>query len=261
MADRIGNIGADDVQSAVVAGTVSLLGFVGLAFVLGVQFSIRQVGWLMFGMVAVGFLAQRTGEISVGLSVITVALALVVVEYAVPGFVVSAFNPILGPVQSITGIELSSIDPLQFFILTVTFVVVMVWLRIRLSGKKKFVDTTTDLTLKEIGRVWQTYVTVTRIVFLFLLSLVAVVFVNAGQAVGEVGNLMAEAPYFASSGLITIFGWLTHGGSLPIVGGIPFLKDISPVGWLFIAGLVIFAAAASREGSSGPVSQFLRRRS
>jgi hypothetical protein len=249
-----------DFRDVIVAGIVSLAAVLALLFLFGVTLALSQVVWLVFGFIILGFLVRRTTDLQIGFILIGFGLLLTINEYFVPDIVSEALNPVYQIWVYITGIELAKIEPLRLTILIALFVTVMIYIRLRLSGEKKFADTTADKTFAELNRYARRYITIGRL-FVFFLFSIALLFMNQlAELLGELGGVLADAPVVSSNVFAILSGYFALGGDAPVIGTVPLLGDLTAIELLVLLVGVLFLAAAVKYSSSGPLSRALRQR-
>lgn len=245
---------------------VAISGLLALALVSAVLWAFNipiQTGegvLLVFLFFALSFGVRRSLDISVGFGVITLALLYLLANTILPTLIVRPFVNLLDRIEGIFGLAIfPKVGPVAFFVLAVTFVAVMIAIRLRVTGKRKFTRTIADSVLKEFGRYVDAYLNVGRLVILFSFGAVVLTLRQSVQLFGEIGNIAAEVPFVSANLFTGIVGFDALGGSVPIIEDIPLFGDLTPEGWLVLVVLVLGLAAATRWDSSGPLSRFLDR--
>lgn len=249
-----------DLASSVTSGLVTIAALAGAAWVIGFEINPMTMLWIgiIFSIVAVA--ARRGADLEVGFVVIGGALLLAVNEYLLPDIVSEAFAPFHQALMLVTGIDLSEIEPITMTIVLVSFVFVMIYLRYRISGEKKFADTTTDKTLAELANYARRYITIGRLAVFFAISVIALFMSEIAELSGAVGELMAGAPVVVSNLWAIFLGFTALDGEIPMIGEVPFFVDVTATGFFILGLMGLLLAVASRWSSSGPLNQFITNR-
>lgn len=249
-----------DVASSITSGAIVLVVFGLVAWMLGFTFDVMTMAWLLgiFGVVTLA--ARRGADLEVGFVIIGASLLLIVNEYLLPDIVSDAFAPMHQAWIFFTGIDLSQVEPLSAFIVLTTFVFLMIYLRVRISGQKRFANTAADKTFSELSNYGRRYISIGRLAVFFVFSVVLIFMTEAGQLLGEVGNAIASAPVVASNiGAIAV-GYVAIDGSIPGIGEVPVIADAFATLFLVLSLALLGLGVASRADSSGPLSQFVSNR-
>lgn len=247
-------------RSVIASGVVVIAAFSMIAWLLGFPIDATTVFVLSILFAGVAFAARRGADLQVGFVVIGIGILLVINEYLLPQIVSEAFSPIHGIWMAITGINLGEIEPLRLTILIVAGVFVMIYLRVRLSGEKKFANTAADKTLAELANYARRYISIGRVTVFFLFSILVLLMSQASELLGEIGNVMAGAPVIVSNLWAVFIGFAALDGELPGIGEVPFFVDIGATGFFILAVIGLAIAVATRWESSGPLSQMVKNR-
>lgn len=252
-------LNVNNVKESVLVGAISLVGIIALLWVFGVTVSFEQFAGLLVVFSAIGWYTRRDADVSVGFVIITAALVMIAVEYAVPNAIVEPFGFINATTKWLVGIDLGAVDPFAFFVIAVVFVALTIAVRHRITGKTKSARPIADQVAREFARFIDTYLSIGRIVILLSAGAILSVFEQAAQLSGVVGNWIAEAPFVAGNLVTGLAGYLSLGGTLPYVGSIPLLDSLTASAFAVFAVLVVFLAAAAEYDGSGPLSQYLKQ--
>lgn len=252
-------INVDNVRESIIVGGTALLGITALLWVFGVAIGFKQFAGLLLAFSAIGWFTRRSADVSIGFAIISIALVLMAIEYLVPRALIEPFTFVNATVDWLIGLNLAEMDPFAFFVVAVVFVALTIAVRHRATGQTIFGRPIADQVAREFARYIDTYLSIGRIVILLSVGAVMMFLEQMAQLSGVIGGWAADAPFVVGNFATALTGYLSLGGSLPYVGGIPLLGDLDAGAFAVFAVLVIFLAAAARYDGSGPLSQYLKQ--
>lgn len=211
--------------------------------VIGQQVTILVV----LSMAVLGYIVEQTGEFSIPFWLSFAGVLGLVVEFLVPGFIVQQFDPLLDSLRAATGLDLGAFDAVQFFVLS-SVAIVVIWVvsaRFGLEGYRKAKKPTTvaNRVRARAEKLTDQYFTIGRIAAAFAVTVFIIGFRQGGELAGDIGGQLAEVPFIVSNVITAILGYLSLGGSLPILSQIPLLSGLSAGEFaVLVLGIVIVAA-------------------
>lgn len=231
---------------------------VAVAWVFGFELSLNAILALLAATAGLSYVSTKSGEITVGFTLVSVALVLLLADWIVPAWLVDPFTPFVNALEALWGVDLAAFDPLSAFIITVTGVGLAIGLSLRLSGRAKKPSTIANRVLAQYARYVETYITIGRLALLFLASLVIVALQQLAELSGSLGDAAANAPLVVSNLATGLAGFLSLGGSLPVIATLPIIGDLTAGEFGFFVVVVLVIAAAVRWEGSGSLERFLR---
>lgn len=229
------------VQYAVVVVVIGAL-----AWAFGTLMTPEAGAALFFALFGLSYVTAQSGQIDVPFVLSFVAGLLLLAEFALPGFVTGAFDPFVAAIGGAIGIDLRSLDAVQFAVLAVAAILTIWVVKIRLYGRAKKPDTIVKRVRTRAEKLADTYLTIGRLIAGFGLMVVVMFFSQAGELAGEAGTVLAEVPFVAANVVTAVLGFVGLGGEVPILSDIPIFSEIGPAGFLALVVLVVGAAAAVR---------------
>lgn len=165
-----------------------------------------------------------------------------------PDWLIAPFAAVVGLVVGGTTDQLAGFAVVPF---AVGLLLVMIAvLAVRNAQKYSRTETIAKNTVGDIQGIIEEYVTIGRLVVTSLLSLLVFVLAQGGDVLGVLGDQIAQAPLIAANALTVLLGYLTLGGTLPQLGTLPAVSEITPLGWVIVAGGLFVAALAFREADT-----------
>lgn len=202
---------------------------------------------VVLALAILGFITEQTGTISIPFALSFAAVLALVVEFLVPGFVVSQFDPILALLAGSLGLDLRNLDALQFAVLSAAAIVV-IWVvsaRFGLKGYRKAKKPTTvaKVVRKRAERLVDTYFTIGRLAIAFAATAVIMLFMQGGILAGDLAGQLSEVPFVVANVLTALLGYLSLGGSFPVLDQLPLLGALSAGEFaVLVLGIIIMAA-------------------
>lgn len=209
--------------------------------VVGGIFGDLNTAAILFGAVVASYYVTATsGEVSFAFTVTSVAVLLLLAEFVLPGWVVSAVPPFWEWV----GFQAGAIDPVRFAVTAVIAVLASWAFSIRVWGRAKKPDTIAKRMNTRAQRLVDTYLTIGRVVAAFGIAVVGLFLAQGGELAGELGAWMGAEPGFSAAIINAIVGILALGGPVPILEQLPLFGDIAWGGYAVVVFVVIVVAAA-----------------
>lgn len=254
---------SDNVSPQMVGGVTAIAAVLGLiiavVWAFDIPFSMRRFLALAGLLSLLALVAHQSPDYSVGFIIVTLGLLGIIIEFLIPDVVVKQFEAIAVIINDLLGVDVfAAIDPLPFFLIGVVVVAAMIMARIRLSNQRVYADKIVDLTLKEFATYLQRYITIGRLLAMFLFGAVLITFQEGGELFGALGDMLVQAPFVAVSIFQGIVGFDALGGSLPWIGTLPLVGSLGPWDWAFLVGVMIVLAAGAKFDTSGPLARMFR---
>lgn len=248
---------SSEMRGTIAAVVVATLLFAFVSIGSGAGISIRSM-MIVFTLLMFGsFFTRQSADYTLGFVLVTAALLFVLADYVLPGFIVSPFGFITGMLSSIMGIDLAEIESWQFFVLSVTFVGVIIATRIRYSGAGKYADTVFDRTLRELMKYADNYVSFARALAIFALGILFIFAEQAASVMGVAGSRLADVPFVASNFVIALAGYASLGGDVVIVDSLPLFGTLTALDFAVFSILVIGVAAGTKYDARGALGRIV----
>lgn len=190
------------------------------------------VAWFLL-LAAVAWLGYNTDEISVGFTFSAVAIALLLTQHILPGWLTRPFAPIS---QVLIGRQLGGVSATRFAVLVAGLILAYWAFRVRAFGRGKKPSTIVKRLRQKSEQLVREYVTIGRVTVAFGFSAAYIVAGQLGQLSGELAGMLAGGPVMA--GYAATIGGI-WGRS---VAGIPVLSGLSGIQFLW-AVFIIFVVA------------------
>lgn len=251
----------DEARENIIAGVVSFSFVALIVWAFGLDVGIYQFAGMLTVILALGWISRNTADLTVGFIILSLAILYLLIDLLAPTFLTEPFGVFIAQFESLVGFAPSDVPPWALFVITLVFVPLMIGFRMRATGKAKKLPTIIDRTSRRLARMVQAYATIGRLVALFIFAAAVIVLEQGAELAGQIGNVVAEAPFIASNIVVGLSGYLSLGGGLPYIGTLPLLGDMTrPVTFAAFVITVLALAAAVRWEGSGPLNQFLDRR-
>lgn len=248
---------ANELRGTLAASMVATGLFAFVSVGSGAGFSIRAFAIVFMMMLFGSVFTRQTADYTLGFVLVTVALLFVLADYVLPGFVVSPFGFFAEMASAIMGINVAEIESWQFFVLSVTFVAVVIATRIRYSGAGKYIDTVFDRTLRELLKYVRNYVSFFRALAIFGLGVVFIFAESSASFLGVAGDRLAEVPFVFSNFVIALAGYASLGGDVIIFENLPLFGSLTALDFAVFSMLVIAVAAATRYDARGALGRIV----
>lgn len=258
---------------AIVALTVIAILIWGFSESIGMPVELRPfaTGFVVLAaaFVALSFYTDKSGEFVVTFGIISITLLLVVLRGAqevglLPDWIVSVLASVVNPGLAMFGLKTSFETLLEtsvsLFILIVPAAAIAIGAGIRYRGDAKSLDVIADRTFERLSRYAETYFDIGRLFVFFLVTLVTLLLISIANFAGQVGDIASQFPSEIATMITGLAGYLSLGGTLPFVGGIPIIGDLTAAEFAFLVIVVLLVAAAVKGRGSGSLSQFIRGR-
>lgn len=218
-----------------VIGLVAVLVGVGIATgAVGLAVNPVVAGMVVAGFAGLAYGVAQGDEFSVSFG-LTVGAALVVLFQLAPDVISSRlpFAPAIEGLDAITVVVIVGMVVLFWWVLDIRFI----------SQTAKNPDTVAKKVNKRFVKLIETYATVGRVAFIAGITAGVAILGQAGVGLGEVGAIVADVPWIAANIATAGLGYLSLGGSLPVIGSLN--ANVTPALFGGLAVILILAAAAA----------------
>jgi hypothetical protein len=237
---------ADSPLKTLVKSGLVIGAFVLLFALVGVRISPMAAAVTFGAFAAVAYAADTTGGIDVSFVLLSTAIIAIAGSIILPDAVGQATTSILQAL-GFPAVEIQPVLLLAFALLVITTVWVIDIRFISTTAKKP--STVVKRLTRRYERLFDEYAQIGRLIAVGLASLGAIFLGQFAVGFGEVGTMLAEAPAFVGWVLTSLAGYLSLGGSLPIVGSdVPLIGTLTAGGFAVLVGLILLVALGVRYG-------------
>lgn len=235
---------ANDPTETLAKAALAALGLLALFIIVGLNFGLQTAFFAFAIFAALSYATDTAGRINVGFVVSLLALLALFVEVFLPA---SIAGPIAEAVASL-GVPVAELNgTLLFFWAAV--VILLIWIiDIRFISKTaKKPNTVAKRVTRRSERLVDEYATMFRVIALGVVSIAFVLLDQGAVFAGELGDLVGQSPALASYVVTATAGFLSLGGSLPVVGDLPLLGSLSAGGFAVLAAALFLLAVAVKN--------------
>lgn len=242
-------------------GAVALI--VGTLAVIGFSVSLQTVIVLFVLLFGLGIVVETVGEVSVPFVLSFLIVLGLVTEFFLPASILGLFQPLVAFGNSLIGFDVRQLDAAQFAAMGVLALVVIWFIDIRISSafrresgrpEAKRPDKIAKRMRSRAEDLANIYVQMGVVLLGFALSVVTIGLDGIADFGTEVFEVLAGDPVLSAGIFSNLAGYLSLGGSLPIVEDIPILStaigalgNLGPVGYGLLAGSLLMIAVFARD--------------